>query len=119
MTTLSPALIAVPPTVVSLVAVIAAISVYFYQLPTHHCPFCLLQREYFYIGYPLYLALSVGAIPGMSVGVLERFRTTASLQAVVPALQKRLCLASMTGYAVFTLIALYPMVFSDFRLFGY
>ena len=105
--------------VVSLAAVIAVISVYFYELPTHHCPFCLLQREYHYIGYPLYLALALGAVPGMSVGVLERYRNIGSLAAVIPPLQKRLCLVSMTGFALFTLICLYPMVFSDFRLFGY
>ena len=31
---------------VSAAALISFISVYFYELPTHHCPFCILQSEY-------------------------------------------------------------------------
>ena len=104
---------------VSLVALISVISVYFYELPTHHCPFCILQQEYHFIGYPIYLTLFAGGIPGICVGIIERFKQTASLKAVIPQIQKKLCLISMGGYAAFTLIVLYPMIFSDFRLFGY
>ena len=102
----------------SIVAVISVISVYFYEQPTHHCPFCILQKEYHFIGYPLYLTLFSSSILGMGMGMVDRFKETASLKAVIPALQKRLCLISMVGYVVFTLIVLYPMLFSDFRLFG-
>lgn len=105
--------------VFSIAAVIAVVSVHYYELPTHHCPFCLLQGEYHYIGYPLYLALFTGGITGAGVGVIDRFRDVPSLEAVVPRLQKSLCLWSMAGYAVFTAIAAYPMIFSDFRLDGY
>ena len=100
-------------------AVIAVISVYYYQLPTHHCPFCLLQREYHYIGYPLYLALLTAGITGAGVGVIDRFRGIPSLQLVVPRLQKALSTWSMAGYIIFTAISIYPMIFSDFRLDGY
>ena len=41
----------------SLAAIISFISLYVYELPTHHCPFCLIQKEYHYVGYPLYAAL--------------------------------------------------------------
>ena len=103
----------------SLVAVISVISVYFYEQPTHHCPFCILQREYNFIGYPLYLTLFSASILGMGVGVVGRFKKTVSLQVIVPALQKRLCLVSICAYIIFTVICLYPILFSDFRLFGY
>jgi hypothetical protein len=102
--------------VFSFVAVISFISIYFYELPTHHCPFDLLQREYNYIGYPLYLSLFAAGITGAGAGVIDHFKDAASLKSVIPGLQKRLCLFSMIGYAVFTLIATYPMVFSDFIL---
>jgi len=36
----------------SIMAILSFVSVYFYELPTHHCPFCILQKEYGYIGYP-------------------------------------------------------------------
>lgn len=48
----------------SVLSIISFISFYFYELPTHHCPFCILQKEYGYIGYPLYMALLGGAISG-------------------------------------------------------
>lgn len=33
---------------------------YIYQLPTHNCPFCMLQKEYLYVGYVLFAALFLG-----------------------------------------------------------
>ncbi len=44
----------------SIHALIAFISLYVYELPTHHCPFCLLHREYGGIGYPLPAAAHPG-----------------------------------------------------------
>ncbi len=105
--------------VFSIGAVIAVISVYYYELPTHHCPFCLLQGEYHYVGYPLYLALFTAGITGAGVGVIDRFRDVPSLKTVIPQLQKKLSIWSMIGYIVFTAISVYPMIFSDFRLDGY
>ncbi len=32
---------------------------YVYQLPTHKCPYCLLQSEYYFIGYFIYSALII------------------------------------------------------------
>ncbi len=101
---------------VSLAALISYICLYFYELPTHHCPFCLLQREYAYVGYLLYASMFAGGISAMGVGMLRWFKKYGSLKAIVPAVQKRLCMVSITGYAVFALTAGYPMVFSDFRL---
>jgi len=108
--------LAVAAMIISLLSVLSFIALYFYELPTHHCPFCLLQKEYSYLGYPLYLALYIGGIMGASVGVLDRLKGKESLKALIPALQKRLCLASMAGYLFFVVIAVYPMVFSDFVL---
>jgi hypothetical protein len=101
---------------ISFASVISFIALYFYELPTHHCPFCLLQKEYHYIGYLLYPALLVGGIAGMSVGVIERIKGSESLRTVMPGLEKRLCLISMAGYMLFAGISVYPMIFSDFVL---
>lgn len=103
-------------TVISLVAVISFVSVYYYELPTHHCPFCLLQRDYYYIGYPLYLSLLMGGITGIGAGVLDRLKGPSSLLATVETLQRRLSILSMAGFLTFALLATYPMVFSDFVL---
>jgi hypothetical protein len=101
--------------VVGVVSIVSFISLYFYELPTHHCPFCLLQSGYGYVGYPLYIALLGGAVLGMGVGMLMPFRNIDSLSAVIPPLQKRLALLAVIFYAVFTSIVTWRIVFTDFR----
>ena len=53
---------------VALVSLIAYFGTYIYELPTHHCPFCLLQADYGYVGYLLYSALYVATFFGMASG---------------------------------------------------
>ncbi len=43
-------------------AVIRFFSPYIYELPTHLCPFCMLQKEYYYIGYVIYVLLFLGVL---------------------------------------------------------
>lgn len=102
--------------VVALVSLISFISLYFYEIPTHHCPFCLLQREYGYIGYPLYLALLGGGLCGLGVGMLQSFRQVPSLKATLPPLQRRLALLSLLLYLLFTGIVLIRIFSSPFTL---
>ena len=103
---------------VSLASVLSFISVYFYELPTHHCPFCLLQKEYGYIGYPLYIMLFGGGVFGMGIGALMPFREVRSLSGTIPAIQKRLALGSIILFFLFTAIVTFRMVFSSFVLEG-
>jgi hypothetical protein len=85
---------------ISILSIISFISLYYYELPTHHCPFCILQKEYGYVGYPLYITLLGGAITGMGVGVLMPFRKIGSLSETLPSLQKRLALISSILYVI-------------------
>lgn len=101
---------------VALAGLISFISLYIYELPTHHCPFCLLQGEYRYVGYPLYLTLLGGALAGLGVGVLMPWRWVASLAAALPALQKKLALLGLISYALFTIIVLYQIMSSNLRM---
>lgn len=105
--------------VVSIAAIISFISLYFYQIPTHHCPFDILQREYYYIGYPLYASLFTGAFFGMMTGMIEPFKKVPSLSSVIPGMQKKWALIAISAAAIFVLITLVPMVFSSFKLEGY
>lgn len=105
--------------VISIASLISFISLYFYELPTHHCPFCILQKEYGYVGYPLYITLLGGSITGMGVGILMPFRKIASLREVLPSIQKRAALTSVLLYLIFLMIITYQIFFSAFRLEGY
>jgi len=99
-------------------AIIAFISPYFYELPTHHCPFCILQQEYGYIGYPMYLTLMAGAVSGLGVGFTLPFRHIASLRLVLPPLQRRLALATIVYFCIFTALSVYGMLASNLSLKG-
>jgi len=46
---------------VSYYSIVYFFSAYVYQLPSHQCPYCLLQPEYRYLGYFLYSALILAA----------------------------------------------------------
>lgn len=47
-------------------AVVYFFGTYIYQLPTHKCPFCMLQSDYFYIGYIIWGSLFLGTFIGIS-----------------------------------------------------
>ncbi|MFY9088332.1 hypothetical protein [Arcobacter aquimarinus] len=47
-------------------------STYIYQLPTHQCPFCMLQKEYFFIGYFIWGSLFLGTFFGIASYILEK-----------------------------------------------
>ncbi len=47
-------------------AVVYFFGTYVYQLPTHKCPFCMLQAEYAYVGYLLWASLFMGTYIGLS-----------------------------------------------------
>ena len=97
-------------------SIFSFLSIYIYELPTHHCPFCILQKEYGYIGYPLYAALLGGAVSGTGAGALMPFRKVESLKQVIPALQKRLCAAALLCYALLAALATYKVLTSTLVL---
>jgi hypothetical protein len=101
--------------IVSIASLIIYISPYFYELPTHRCPFCILQREYNYVGYLLYGSVLCGSLAGMGVGALEPFRNVLSLKPVVPPMQRRLALASVVLYVLFGATVILRMLTTDFR----
>lgn len=103
---------------VSIAAVIAFIGVYFYELPTHHCPFCILQREYHHAGYLIYAAILGGGITSAGAWALMPFRRTPSLDAALPRILKRIVCAGLVFYGTLTALVVGVMAFSDLTLIG-
>lgn len=60
--------------IVALMSLILFFGTYIYELPTHHCPFCFLQKEYFYVGYLIYSLLFLGTFYALVSGVLDHFK---------------------------------------------
>ena len=65
--------------ILSIISLILFFGTYIYELPTHHCPFCMLQKEYHYIGYLLYLLLFLGTFFGFVVGIINLVLKTKSI----------------------------------------
>jgi len=59
--------------IVGLFFVVYTVSPYVYELPTHTCPFCIIQKEYFYIGYLFYLFLFMSGFYGIKRGFSKLF----------------------------------------------
>ena len=101
---------------VSIGSIFSFISLYIYELPTHACPFCLLQKDYHYIGYPLYLTILGGAITGIAIGALMPFKKIKSLSALLPGIQKKLALTSILFLLIFTGIVTVQILLSHLVL---
>ena len=101
---------------ISLAALVSFFCLYIYELPTHHCPFCVLQSQYGGVGYLLYGCLLGGGVAGLGVGALTALRSRGSMATVIPPLQRRLTAAALVLYLIFTLVVSWPVIFSSFRL---
>ncbi|MGZ8226551.1 MAG: hypothetical protein ACXWT3_07945 [Methylococcaceae bacterium] len=99
--------------VIALVSVVSFISLYIYELPTHHCPFCIIMEDYNYIGYLLYILLFGAVVSGIGVGALIPFRDVESLKLILTGFISKLALTSVGLYAVFTVLVTYEIVFSN------
>jgi len=58
---------------ISYYAVTYFFSTYIYQLPTHQCPFCMLQKEYYFIGYFIWTTMFLGTFFGVASFVVPIF----------------------------------------------
>ncbi|MDD3324545.1 MAG: hypothetical protein PHN38_05440 [Sulfurospirillaceae bacterium] len=87
----------------SIASLIIFFSTYVYELPTHNCPFCLLQKEYYGVGYVMYISLFMGTFYGFCGGVLQRVS-----QIVMPH-YALISIVSNTFYVA--IVSLYPIVY--------
>ena len=59
--------------VVAYYAVVYFFGTYIYQLPTHQCPFCMLQDHYYYVGYLIWGLLLFGIFLTIDSAVMHYF----------------------------------------------
>jgi hypothetical protein len=89
----------------AIAGIVAFVSLYVYEHPHHHCPFCLLKPEYDWQGYWLYLPLFGATAAGLAAGAVQPFRRIESLRAVVPEVSAKLAAAAMAGFLFFAAAA--------------
>jgi len=59
--------------VIAYYAVVYFFGTYIYELPTHQCPFCMLQDHYYYVGYLLWGLLLLGVFLTIDAAVMQGF----------------------------------------------
>jgi len=88
--------------ITSLISLIVFFGTYIYELPTHHCPFCFLQSDYYYVGYFLYVFLFVGTFYGLITGFVHNSQDDIS---------KNYKISLLFNFCYVILLSLYPIVF--------
>jgi hypothetical protein len=63
---------------ISYYAVVHFFGTYIYQQPTHKCPFCMLQKEYYYVGYFLWGSLFLGVFSAVAAYFIRALTRTES-----------------------------------------
>ena len=89
--------------VVAYYAVVYFFGTYIYELPTHQCPFCMLQDHYYYVGYLLWGLLLSGLFLTIDAAVMQRFfrqpsRTLKRISLLLLSLFVLLCSAYVAVY---------------------
>lgn len=60
-------------TSISYYAVVYVFGTYIYELPTHQCPFCMLQDHYYYVGYLVWGLLFLGIFFALDSAIMYYF----------------------------------------------
>ncbi len=104
---------------VSLGSIVSFLSLYIYQMPSHHCPFDMLQGHYYYVGYPMYAGLFSAALFGMAPGLFQPFCYYQSIRNEMARLERVWLLLAGCGFLLFLLFPAWHALFGAFRLSSY
>ena len=102
--------------VAAISGVLSFISLYIYEHPHHHCPFCILKPEYSYQGYCLYIPLFIATAAGLGAGAMQPFANRPSLTAIVPRVSARLAKLSAASFLLFTAVSTWFILASNLIL---
>jgi len=96
-----------------IVAIISFISVAYYELPTHHCPFDLFQGGNGYVGYPLLTSLVVAVVAAFLSGIFWSIARRTSLEGLMMKSERTWLMLSIAAYSIFVVFAAWPLVFGN------
>jgi hypothetical protein len=104
---------------VSLASVVSFLSLYVYELPTHHCPFDMLQRQYSFIGYPIYIFLFAAVVFGLLPGLSWPLRRLVSVAELIADSERKWLLTAVLSMMVFVGVASWKVIFGALTMVGY
>ncbi len=99
----------------ALAAIVSAIAPYVYEQPHHHCPFCILKREYGHVGFALYVPLFVATGAGLASALLVPFEGRID-GAVATAARRGLTRTAVVGHLLFAVVAVVLVMRSGLTL---
>lgn len=102
----------------AMAGILSFLSLYVYEHPHHHCPFCILKPEYGHQGYALYIPLFVATAAGLAAGAVQLCGRKASLRDRAPALTGRLAATAGAGFLLFAVVATAMIWRSNLILLG-
>jgi hypothetical protein len=105
--------------VTALASMVAFISIYYYRLPSHHCPFDLLQGHYYFIGYPLYLCLFGALLCGLVPQLLALLRPLPALSRHLGPIERRWLDAGVLLLLGMLALVSWPLLFGEFTMKAY
>ena len=105
--------------VVSLASIVSFLSLYVYELPTHHCPFDMLQRQYSFIGYPIYLFLFASVFFGLLPGLTVPLRRLPRLEALIADAESAWLTWGVVSMLAFVSVASWKVIFGSLTMVGY
>ncbi|RMG95363.1 MAG: hypothetical protein D6708_03365 [Candidatus Dadabacteria bacterium] len=98
--------------------IVSAVGPYVYELPSHRCPFDLLQSGYGFVGYPLYLSLGGAVYCGVLPALLGFARNRGGAAAVVGRYRARWARWSVGWALAFVALCAWLVARSGLRLIG-
>lgn len=101
---------------VSIASIISFISLYIYEMPSHHCPFDVFQKNYYFIGYPLYLSLFCGVFFGILPGIFQPLKNIPSLKEEIGQAENKWLIFSIVFMVIFVCISSWPVIFGNLRI---
>lgn len=91
--------------IAALMAIISYISLYIYEHPHHHCPFCILKSGHDYAGYTLYIPLFLATSMALAAGSISLWGKIPSLNTSVETYTPRLVYTTLILFNIFYALA--------------
>ena len=104
---------------VAITSIVSFISIYIYEIPSHHCPFDILQKNYGYIGYPIYITLFCGVLFGLFPGVFQALKRYRSVSEKIRHAEKKWMIWAVTCTLCFAIISSWHIIYSNLTMKTY
>ncbi|MEJ1354810.1 MAG: hypothetical protein RPU52_16135 [Candidatus Sedimenticola sp. (ex Thyasira tokunagai)] len=85
----------------ALVSIVSYLSLYIYEHPHHHCPFCILKSGHGYAGYALYIPLFLATSLSLAASVVSVWKGVPSLSRAVEVDLPKLAFSALVMFTIF------------------